>query len=175
MFELGGFHPDGMPPELLRFKGDDESGFFQKFKQQGFSAWYNPRSVAYHRESQKRMTFEYLKQRSYNQGIPDSYSQICIAAGLDVIRVSSSGGIKQKSLVSFAQRKRKMSFADRLEWLSNRIQGIRRRLLPTRSGKIRHQLYAANRAGREFHQSVVQADPELLAFILKILVWNNLK
>ena len=29
VYELGGFHPDGMPPELLRYRGDGELGFFR--------------------------------------------------------------------------------------------------------------------------------------------------
>jgi glucosyl-dolichyl phosphate glucuronosyltransferase len=167
VFELGGFHPDGMPPELLRYRGDGETGFFRKFKAQGYRAWYDPRSVTYHKVSRKRMTIEYLKQRSYNQGISDSYSQIRKAAGLGVGQVSNPGGINRISLNSFARRVKEMSFADSLKWLSNRVQGVRRRLLPTMSNKIRHQLYAAYRAGWKFHQSAVQADPELLDFVLK--------
>jgi glucosyl-dolichyl phosphate glucuronosyltransferase len=167
VFKLGGFHPDGMPPELLRYRGDGETGFFRKFKAQGYRAWYDPRSVTYHRISQKRMTIEYLTQRSYNQGISGSYSQIRKAAGLGVAQVSSPGGINRISLYHFGRWVREISFADSLKWLSNRVQGVCRRLLPTKKNKIKRQLYAANRAGWKFHQSAVLADPELFDYVLK--------
>jgi glucosyl-dolichyl phosphate glucuronosyltransferase len=167
IFELGGFHPDGMPLEMLRYRGDGESGFFRKFKNQGYIAWYDPQSVAYHRVPRERMTLEYLLKRSYNQGISDSFTQIRRSAGLDGIQVSRLSGINQESFRVILRWLREVSFLDRLVWFSKKILRAGRRLLPISSNEIQHQLTAANRAGWKFHQSSVEADPELLEFVLK--------
>lgn len=164
VFDLRGFHPDGMPPELLRYRGDGEMGFFQKFKEKGYCAWYDPRSVAYHTVSQKRMTLEYLSQRSYSQGVSDSYSQIRKAQGLDVDQVFNFDGISLKRMEYLLQRTREMAFA---EWLNWCISGFRRHIFPTRQENIRKYLKVAYHEGWQFHQAAVRADPELLAFVLK--------
>jgi glycosyltransferase involved in cell wall biosynthesis len=167
VFELGGFHPDGFPPELIRYRGDGETGFFREFGQQGYTAWYDPRSVAYHTVSQNRMTLVYLCQRSYNQGISDSYYQIRNPQAMNTGQISYLDGKSTKSVAYYIQRAREMPPSDRLRWLQNRVREFRRRLYPTRQEKIRDQLQIAYHAGWKFHQNAVQADPELLAFVLK--------
>jgi len=167
VFELGGFHPDGMPLELMRYRGDGETGFFQEFKKQGYTAWYDPRSVAYHTVSRKRMTLDYLCQRSYNQGISDSYAQIRKAQDLNADQSSTTGGIHPKSSAYFKQRAREMSLTDWVRSLQNRIRWVRRQLFPTQHEKILNQLQYAHNAGWRFHENAVQTDPELLAYVLK--------
>lgn len=164
---LGGFHPDGMPPELLRFRGDGELGFFRKFKQQGFVAWYDPRSVAFHLVTKERMTIDYFCRRAYNEGISDSYTQIREDHALYVDDLMVVDRKKKKSPTYYMQRAREMSFTDWLGSLNNTIQGFRRCLLPSRQEKIAYRLQSARRAGWTFHQSAVKMDPELLAYILK--------
>ena len=167
IYELGGFHPDGMPPELLHYRGDGELGFFREFWQQGYQAWYDPRSVAYHRVSKKRMTLDYLCQRSYNEGISDSYTQIREDHALYADKLAGPASREPKTTAYFIQRAREMSSAEWLQSLQNRVQRVRRRLLPTRHERILHKLQRAHQAGWKFHQTAVQADPELLAFVLK--------
>lgn len=165
--QLGGFHPDGMPPELLRYRGDGELGFFRKFRQQGYAAWYDPRSVAYHLVTRERMTLDYLCRRSYNEGISDSYTQIREDHGLYADSLIGGDRKKTRSPVYFMQRAREMSSADWLRSLKNRIEGSRRRLLPTRQEKIMNKLQSAHDAGSRFHRTAVKRDPELLAYILR--------
>ncbi len=166
VFELGGFHPDGMPSELRRYRGDGETGFFRKFKQHGCSAWYDPRSVAYHTVSRNRITVDYLCERSYNQGISDSFSQIREAQGLYADRLFLPDGFNQKSMAHYRQRAKEMSLIDWLGWLQVRLWRTRRRLIPNRQDKIMNRLQITHDAGWKFHQNAVQADPELLAFVL---------
>lgn len=172
IYELGGFHPDGLPPELLRYRGDGEWGFFRVFKQQGYNAWYDPRSIAYHRVSAKRMTLDYLCQRSYNEGISVSYAEIREVHGLYVDQIPGLGRKEQKSMAYYVQRAREMSSTDWLRSLQNRIQGFRKRLIPTRQERIMKKVQLAFHAGWKFHQAAVQADPELLAFVLKKSYFN---
>lgn len=76
VLELGGFNPDGMPPELLKYRGDGETGFYQKFERLGKKAMYDPVAEAIHIIPAERMTMEYICKRSFLQGISDSYTRI---------------------------------------------------------------------------------------------------
>ncbi len=76
LLEFGGFHPDGMPEELLRFRGDGETAVSQAILANGYRTIFNPHASIYHFVPQSRMTFEYLFKRSYAQGISDSYTAI---------------------------------------------------------------------------------------------------
>ncbi len=167
VYDLGGFHPDGMPPGLIQYRGDGELGFFRVFKQQGYTAWYDPRSIAYHRVSAKRMTLEYLCQRSYNEGISDSYSQIREDHALYADKVVSPVVKESRTAADFMRRAREMSFADWIAVLQNRVRGIRRHFLPTGQERIEDRLLFARNAGWNFHRTLVETDPELLAFVLR--------
>ena len=76
LLEAGGFHPDGMPDKLIRFRGDGEtyvSNFIQKM---GYKALYNPKASVFHCIPKERMTVKYFCKRAFNQGISDSYTDI---------------------------------------------------------------------------------------------------
>ena len=55
VFELGGFHPDSMPVDQLRYRGDGEYALMMRFKKAGLRAWYDPVATAYHRIPRERM------------------------------------------------------------------------------------------------------------------------
>jgi MoaA/NifB/PqqE/SkfB family radical SAM enzyme/glycosyltransferase involved in cell wall biosynthesis/predicted O-methyltransferase YrrM len=74
--QVGGFHPDSFPQELIKYRGDGETAVSLAVRDLGYKAVYNPRASVYHLVSQQRLTREYLYQRAYNQGISDSYSSI---------------------------------------------------------------------------------------------------
>ncbi len=76
LLEVGGFHPDSMPAELIRFRGDGETAVSIAVKNKGYKALYNPKASVYHFVSKDRMTFDYLYKRAFAQGVSDSYTQI---------------------------------------------------------------------------------------------------
>ena len=76
LLEAGGFHPDAMPQELIKYRGDGESHVSQYILERGYKAFYNPKASVYHRVSSNRLTEVYFCQRAYNQGISDSYTRI---------------------------------------------------------------------------------------------------
>ncbi|GAF77238.1 unnamed protein product, partial [marine sediment metagenome] len=47
-FELGGFHPDGMPKDLIRYRGDGETSLSRKILNRGYKTLYNPAASVYH-------------------------------------------------------------------------------------------------------------------------------
>lgn len=76
LFSLGGFHPDGVPRDQLRYRGDGETGLMAKFETAGLRSFYDPRATAYHIIGQARLTLDYICNRAFNQGISDSYTHI---------------------------------------------------------------------------------------------------
>lgn len=69
-----GFHPDGMPQNLIMFRGDGETYVSEYVSANGYKAIYNPDASVFHFVSKNRLTLEYLKIRSFNQGISQSYT-----------------------------------------------------------------------------------------------------
>jgi glycosyltransferase involved in cell wall biosynthesis len=76
LIEAGGFHPDGMPQELIRYRGDGETHVSMYIQNKGYKAIYTPKASIYHIVPSKRMTEDYFCTRAFNQGISDSFSQI---------------------------------------------------------------------------------------------------
>jgi glycosyltransferase involved in cell wall biosynthesis len=76
LLEAGGFHPDAMPPELIRYRGDGETHVSQFVRKKGYQTLYHPKASVYHSVSNERMTEHYFCKRSYAQGISDSYTQL---------------------------------------------------------------------------------------------------
>jgi glycosyltransferase involved in cell wall biosynthesis len=76
LIHLKGFHPDGMPDDLLRFRGDGENALMVKLLTGRYRNMYDPNATAFHVVPEERMTFPYFKHRHYIQGISDSFSDI---------------------------------------------------------------------------------------------------
>ena len=80
--QLGGFNPDSIPAELIKYRGDGECGFFKRFDTAGYKAMYDPIATAYHVISKDRLNLEYICRRAFNQGISDSYTEIRAKGGI---------------------------------------------------------------------------------------------
>lgn len=76
LLEAGGFHPDAMPPDLIRYRGDGETHVSKFISIKGYKTVYHPQASVYHYVSNERMTEQYLFSRFYAQGISDSYTHI---------------------------------------------------------------------------------------------------
>lgn len=76
LLSAGGFHPDSMPQDLVRFRGDGETHVSRYVKSNNQKALYNPRASVYHVVSSERMTQEYFLKRQFNQGVSDSYTHL---------------------------------------------------------------------------------------------------
>lgn len=74
--DAGGFHPDGMPFELIRFRGDGETYISEYIAKSDYVAWYHPKASIYHFVPKDRMTEDYFFKRNYCQGISDAYSHL---------------------------------------------------------------------------------------------------
>jgi len=76
LLEAGGFHPDAMPQEMLRYRGDGETHVSKFIENRGYRTIYNARASVFHMVPQERLTESYFCKRAYLQGISDSYTQI---------------------------------------------------------------------------------------------------
>lgn len=76
LLDAGGFHPDSMPQDLIRFRGDGETHVSRYVKSNNLKALYNPKASVYHVVSSERMTQEYFLKRQFNQGVSDSYTHL---------------------------------------------------------------------------------------------------
>jgi len=87
----GGFHPDGMPQEMIRYRGDGETHVCQFINSNKLKCWYSPAASVYHLVPPMRMTIEYFSQRAFNQGVSDSFTRIRLQGGTsesDVLKCS---------------------------------------------------------------------------------------
>ena len=74
--ETKGFHPDGMPQEIIEYRGDGESAVSAYIQQQEYKTIYHPNASVFHLVSKERLTINYFRTRAFNQGVSDSYTHI---------------------------------------------------------------------------------------------------
>lgn len=142
--QIGGFHPDAMPREDIRFRGDGECAVSEAVGALGLRAIYHPKAAVGHLVSRSRLTPEYLRWRAYMQGISDSYRYI-----------RHSGGLSNKERLWGWCRGRQNIFA--LE-----VKRIMKRNSPLKRIQVR-----GHWEGYVYHQREVARDPDLLAWVLK--------
>lgn len=149
LIDAGGFHPDAMPQELIRFRGDGETHVSQFVRAMGMRCVFDSRASVFHAVTPERMTIEYFKQRAYNQGISDSYTRL-------------RGSLNGNSGLARLQK-----------WLINltvSAKGVVGRL--RERGRPNHELRFLNevmregyRAGYSYHQMMYQNDQEVRAWV----------
>lgn len=122
--EAGGFHPDAMPMELIRYRGDGESHVSRFIERMGYKAIYHPKASVYHVIPAERLTESYFCERSFFQGISDSYSFLRKGVNL-----SSSAVRRNINWLKFFSFRRKI-------WLDSRQ---RRMMNAHRRGFLMHQ------------------------------------
>lgn len=76
LMKCNGFHPDSMPPELIKYRGDGETGLVKKIKTLDYKVLFNPKASIFHVIDKNRMTPKYFYKRAFAQGISYSYRQI---------------------------------------------------------------------------------------------------
>lgn len=72
--ESNGFHPDGFPNHLIKYRGDGESQMSRRVKGLGYKIMYDPEVSIGHFVSKERMSLDYFGERKFRQGISDSFT-----------------------------------------------------------------------------------------------------
>lgn len=153
LFECGGFHPDAMPQELIRFRGDGETGLGEAVQAKGYAVMYEPGAIVYHRVPSERLTIEYFCQRAFNQGITDSYAEI-----------RRKRAVESEVPHRYYQKWRRGLHTIRT--LLRTFLGPESQNAPEQHPyKIR--VDKSYLKGRNYHRKQVRNDPELFRYILK--------
>lgn len=150
---VGGFHPDGMPKDLMRFRGDGESHVARAASALGWRTLFNSAASVNHQVSAGRMTRAYFEQRAFAQGVSDSYSAVRRCTGLPLPMTERVLQVLRPTARALRERWRAREAAS---------DAIGAELLQVRLGTVRtwHE-------GFNYHQSQLRADRQLLGWVLK--------
>jgi glycosyltransferase involved in cell wall biosynthesis len=152
LLEAGGFHPDAMPQELIKYRGDGESYVSRYILEHGYKTLYHPKASVYHFVPKTRLTEDYFYQRAFNQGISDSFTQL------------RKNGQPDKIITTFLQ-KLNWRFPLHMAKLFLR-HGINIKSIMDNE-RFNTRFSKANRQGYLYHQNEVRNDFELLKWVLR--------
>ena len=76
VIDAGGFNPDGMPFDLIHFRGDGETHISDYIKEKNYKTYYHPNASVYHFVSNDRMTEDYFCKWQYTAAISQAFSDI---------------------------------------------------------------------------------------------------
>lgn len=179
LIEAGGFHPDSMPQELIKYRGDGETHVSRHILLKGYKSIYNPKASVFHLISKDRLTLDYFCLRAYYQGISDSYSKIRLDGGLLFNKVSSDAiVIQSKNNLELFNRMREKQLKEIPAAIWRRLKHISRRFAFIKSKQIdylvqiQEKIKFAYNDGWCFHRNEVLNDPELLKWVLKENYFN---
>ena len=154
LLDIGGFHPDGMPLEKLKYRGDGESHVSSEMEVRGFQTIYNPEASVYHYVTKGRASYGYFRKRGYSQGISNSF-----------------GYYRENGICKLSK------FNIRLAYLKERIM-----LMVKSAIKIFSPLHSFNKAnyylnkgiieGWYFHKQQILSDSDLINWIRKESYYN---
>jgi glucosyl-dolichyl phosphate glucuronosyltransferase len=150
LFDVGGFHPDWIHGNLVRYAGDGETGLSLKIKKSGGKSLYHPHAAVKHEVPSSRLTPDFFLRRFYLQGICDSFTQI-----------------REKGNASPPT----WSWKDPLRPAKQWAFGLFRRD-PDGAVALQEQTYWAHRKGYDFHQGEVRRDSKLLEWVLRKDYWD---
>lgn len=154
LYQCGGFRPDAMPQELIRYRGDGETGLSMQIAKKGLRSVYVPTAMVYHRVPLERLTVEYFCRRAFNQGVSDSYTEIrCCGA-----------------VCFMGYKKTIRAFITSLEIGIAPIKTFVMGLFSSSkqmSHKITVAVKTSYRQGYAYHRKEVRNDPELLAYVIR--------
>lgn len=149
---VGGFHPDSVPRDLLRLRGDGESHVANEVRERGWLTMFDSDASVHHLVSAERMTRAYLEQRGFAQGVSDSYTAVRR-------HCSVSLPVSQR----LRARLRPALGALRERWrVAGTVDPAARDLMEVRIAALR-----AWADGYVFHQAALRSDAGLLQWVMK--------
>jgi glucosyl-dolichyl phosphate glucuronosyltransferase len=163
----GGFHPDAMPPDLVRYRGDGESHVSRFIKDNNYTTLFHPDASVYHVIPANRLTKEYFCQRAYRQGISDSYTEM---RRLALQQLNSRDGYGMYAYLTSCLR---TTFTDFRVRALHILHSLRAPQNATSHTAIHDAMARAYRAGWRFHQTAVRRDPQLYRHVLRMTYFSE--
>lgn len=149
LVEAGGFHPDGMPKDLLHFRGDGETHVSRHIARRGLPCLFDSGASVYHFVSSDRMTVEYFRQRAFAQGVSDSYSFLRLREEQSRSRVKAAARETKRKLLRGLQA---------ISALTERHRDLR---------KVKLAQWAAYNRGYTFHRQAYRTDATVRTWVHK--------
>ena len=164
-----GFHPDGMPEQLIRYRGDGETYVANFIAAKGYKAQYVPLASVYHWVSSNRMTADYFCLRAFNQGISDSYAAIRRDRGIGLPSFAPADPQPTPSMPTLRRLAGRIWLRGKKALLSMREFIVRSAVAEKKRSK---EIADAYQNGYKFHQSAAREDENLRAWILRADYWD---
>jgi len=154
LLAAGGFHPDGMPQELIRFRGDGETHVSKYVAENNLKCIFDSRASVYHKVTPERMTLGYFRKRGFNQGVSDSYTQLrnTRQAYPDKLPIS------HQMLIPRLKNKLRAAKNKTLGWAASPSSALNPALIALQEGY---------QEGFSYHQAIYESDPEVRAWVHK--------
>lgn len=151
LLKARGFHPDGMPQDLVAFRGDGESYVSGFVKQSGFKTLYHPGASVYHQVPKDRMSVDYFQRRAFNQGVSDSYRM-----------VRELGGVLESK-----ESPRWRRFVEK--FVSNNLlrRDVYQLSQDLHMSEVDRGVKNSYQAGFNFHQETCRREPRVLSWVLR--------
>ncbi|WP_444994548.1 glycosyltransferase [Aliikangiella sp. IMCC44359] len=146
IIDAQGFHPDALPAEQLRLRGDGETHISDYIKNKGLKVIFNSKASVYHCVSKERLTVKYFEKRAFAQGISNSYTLI-----------------RQQQKSSIISYKFRMYLILLLRFVKYLFASTKNKTLST----IKLKVQKASIKGFVFHQQECKKDKSLLDWVLK--------
>lgn len=163
LLKARGFHPDSVPEELIRYRGDGETHVSKFIKANSMRTFYHPGASVYHAVPKERMTLQYFRKRAYNEGISRSFTEFRhkIIIDTDCPPQPVPAGFIKKTHAFFGGTK-----------IGKVLNMIMRRLKMSLSGDaaLAEKYWQFNLAmlqGWTFHRKAMENTPELRSYVLK--------
>jgi glucosyl-dolichyl phosphate glucuronosyltransferase len=147
--KAGGFHPDGMPNELIRYRGDGETAIANSIISMGCRSLFHPAASVFHWVPKSRMNYNYFAYRGFLQGISDSYTVIRKAGKRPAERALDSLRRIKRCLLQIKRSARAI-----LDHGAN-------------AAYARHVYNKGHARGYFYHQREVHKDPYLFEWVLQ--------
>lgn len=145
LLAAGGFHPDGMPKEMICLRGDGETHVSRYVEESGMKCLFHSGASVYHKVTAERMTFSYFRQRGFNQGVSDSYTDL-----------------------RNQTRKQQTGKKNLLHRIARRIFRLGRDFMEGRDVmRAMNELKLGQQEGYAYHQNAYQIDPEVRVWVHK--------
>jgi cellulose synthase/poly-beta-1,6-N-acetylglucosamine synthase-like glycosyltransferase len=154
LIRVGGFHPDGLPWHLRRFRGDGETAVSRAVQKLGLRAAYSPDATVHHRVPQERLTEQYFERRAFLQGISASFSA----------SRSSYGDVEARPRPGLGRR-----LFGRIKSLA--AERTERERVPREWQAHRSRAAEAHAAGYTYHQEQLQRSPAVRAWVTRPDYW----
>lgn len=147
--ETKGFHPDGVPFDMIEYRGDGESYVDNYIQDHGYKTIYNPNASIYHLVTEERLTLDYFKRRMFRSGVEMSYVDK---------RYGRNNNVNPEGLLARIKKKIKNRISDTL---------VRNLYPKVQQTEIDKQIKLSRWIGYQYHDAMYKKSKELREWVHK--------